>query len=470
MSTIEGLTACVTSFERPERLAACLASIKAAGIENVSISNPTREGDYGCNNSWMVAAYGAKTKRILLIHDDDLLSPEFGLAYQQVIGPCLDKRDAGWASWNAELKFDDGTTAPAPYFAGASAVMPSRHFLDVIEQRGARTFSPCVSIFNRAVLIRACKEAGETLRSNGSLERPGMLLGTEILVYMRHCQTFKRWLHLDKVLSYYGHWSGSGTVIHQAHHTENVMVTGYDLARDQGRCKAPDPTPRIIFVHSVYEPNDAQTREKQRVAQESWKWHFASADFIDCPVSSTGLPKIGRILDAGCELALPEDIVVYCNADCGLATHAFERIVAGVERGRGVTCLGQHVLDPIPGRLYKDLTNLKQPGGIDAVAVTPQWWRLHRDKMPDMYIGREAWDSVFAVLAEEWADGRASGYSNFPDAWHPSRAHTANVVWHQDHFSPWQCDRMEPLNRSNRDLARAFFAERGNDHMVRVLK
>ena len=470
MSSLDTLTACVTSFCRPERLAACLKSIEAAGIKNVTVSNPPREGDYGCNNSWMVAAYKAHTKRVLVIHDDDLLDPAFGEAYETVIGPCLDRRDAGFASWNAELQFDDGRRAPAPYFSGPSTVMPSHHFLDVILERGARTFSPCVSVFNRTVLIRACKEAGEVLTTNGSLERPGMLLGSEILVYARHCRAFKRWLHLDRVLSYYGHWAGSGTVKHQAQHSEGVMITGYDLARYQALCRPPEPTPRIIFVHSVYDPQDEETREKQRIAQESWGWHFATADFIDCPVVSEGLPKIRDLLDEGCRMALPEDIVVYGNADCGLATHAFERIVAGVARGNGVTCLGHHVIEPVPGRLYKDLTNLKQPGGIDMVAMTPAWWRIHREKMPDMLIAREAWDAVFAVLAEEWADGVALDKTSNSELWHTSKAHTANVCWHKDHFSPWQMDRMEPKNRYNRDLARAFFAERGNEELVRALK
>ena len=324
----------------------------------------------------MVAAYRASTKRILLIHDDDLLDPAFGEAYETVIGPCLDRRDAGFASWNAELQFDDGTRAPAPYFAGTSTVMPSKHFAEVILQRGARTFSPCVSVFNRTVLIRACKEAAETLRSNPSLERPGMLLGTEILVYLRHCQAFKRWLHLDRVLSYYGHHAGSGTVIHQANHTEHVMAKGYDLARDQGLCRPPQPTPRIIFVHSVHEPKDPDVRKAQEAAQKSWAWHFQTAEFIDCPHTAPAMPTIRTLLDYGCAFALPEDIVVYGNSDAGLSTHAYERIVAGVERGRGVTCLGHHtVAESIAGPI-KNLYHLKQPGrhrarGRDPSVVGP---------------------------------------------------------------------------------------------------
>jgi len=472
MPLLDGLTACVTSFERPERLAACLKSIEAARIRNVVISNPTRDQDYGCNNSWMIAAYRAHTKRVLLIHDDDLLDPAFGDAYENIIGPCLDKRDAGWASWNSELQFDDGTRAPSPYWQGGSAVMPSKHFEELIFQTGARTFSPCVSIFNRTILIRACKEAGETLTSNPSLERPGMLLGTEILVYLRHCQAFKRWLHLDRVLSYYGHHKGSGTVTHQANHTEHVMSAGYDLARAQGRRLPPEPTPRIIFVHSVYQPKDPEVAEAQKWAQKSWDWHFQTAQFIDTPHFDPSMPTIRTLLDFGCQRALPEDIVVYANSDAGLSTHAYERIVAGVERGRGVTCIGHHTVGESLMGPIKNLTHLKQPGGIELVAMTPQWWKLHREKMPDMHIGREAWDSVFAVLAEEWADGHALPDVSNSENWAKSRAHTPNVCWHKDHFSQWQVERHKPggTQAHNRALARAFFQERGNAYMVSVLK
>ncbi len=470
MSSLDGLTACITSFERPERLANCIKSIVDAGISRITVSNPSREEDYGTNNSWLISAYRAQTKRILLIHDDDLLDPAFGEAYETVIGPCLDRRDAGFASWNAELQYDDGTRAPAPYFVGASTVMPSRHFADVILQRGARTFSPCVSVFNRTVLIRACKEAGEALTMNASLERPGMLLGSEILVYLRHCQAFRRWLHLDRVLSYYGHHAGSGTVIHQENHTEKVMVAGYDLARDQGLCKPPAPTPRIILVHSVYTPNSPDIKSRQEIAQRSWAWHFQTAEFIDCPHVASEMPTIRTLLDYGCLFALPEDIVVYANADTGLSTHAYERIVAGVARGNGVTCLGHHTVQESITRPIKNLTHLKRPGGIDMVAMTPQWWNLHREKMPDMYIGREAWDSVFAVLAEEWADGRAAPEVSRSENWEGSRAHTANVAWHKDHYSEWQERRTtEDKQLYNRKLAREFFAARGNDYMVKIL-
>ena len=473
MSAMDNLTCCITAFRRPERLAKAVESAQAAGFTKIVVCDGEEYGhDIGCNNTWMVAAYRATTKRILVLHDDDTLDPLFGDAYETIIAPCLDKRDAGFASWNASLKYDDGRTEPYAYWQGASSVMPSRRLLAVAQLKGSMTLSPNVSVFNRAVLIRACKEAGEKLILSDSLERPGMLLGTELLVYIRHCQTFTRWLHVDKVLSYLHCYPGSGTIKAQEENREGDLVKGYDLARDLGLCPPAEPTPRIILAHSVYKPKDPVIVEKQRKAQESWKWHFSNADFIDLPLRFDKMPTVRMVLDRACEFALPEDIILYANEDAGLTTHAYERIVEGVARGRGVTCLGNRALVPEPGRLYKSITNCKAPGGIDMVACTPAWWQAHREKMPDMFIGREAWDSVFATLAEEWVDGRGAEDVSKSDYWRRSRAHTDNVCWHEPHHSEWVERILEPggTQAKNRELAREFFTAHGNLRALDLLK
>ena len=273
-----------------------------------------------------------KTKRIVLLHDDDTLAPEFGEAYENVIAPAMDKREAGFVSWSAALKFDDGRMEPCPYWDGQSTLMPSHHLLKVVGARGRLSLSPIVSVLNRAVLIRACKEAGEMLTRNGSLERPGMLLGTEILVYMRHIQQFRRWLYLDRALSFYGAHDGSGTVQAQKNGHELILTGGYDLARDLGECPPIEPTPRLILVYSYYTPEDEETISRHELAQASWRFHFNSCDVIELKYHSPGIPKIRDVLDYACSMALPEDIVVYANADAGLTTLAPERIIAGVQR------------------------------------------------------------------------------------------------------------------------------------------
>lgn len=499
--SVDSVTVCVTTYHRPAYLLRCLESIWVAGFRRVAVAAPeidegsktiieatrgkewasfdvaTTTEDIGCNNTWLLAAYRARTKRILLLHDDDELHPDLGKVYEEVIEPCLDKRDAGFASWDAATKYDDGRTEPCPYWQGSrNLVIPSKQFEKAILGAGNLTHSPTVSVFNRKILIHAVKEAAEKLITNVSIERPGMTFGSELMVYLRHCQAFQRWLHIPQVLSYYGHHEGSGTVKAQAEDRVGDLIRGYELARNHSRLPAPIPTPRILLVHSVYTPKDADIAAKQKRAQESWAWHFNNSDVIDLPYEAPSMPKVSTVFDYACQFAMPEDIIAYVNADAGLTTHAAERILAGIDKGRGVTSCGNRAINPTDGRMYKNLTNLKTPGGTELVAFTPSWWRMHRDKMPDMFIGREAWDTCFNALAEDWADGPGPVITD-PDLWHQSRAHTDNVCWHKDHFSEWQADRLglrsgevPESQRHNRQMAVDFFRNRGDAKLLEMLK
>ena len=472
MSALDGLTVCITAHHRPERLVRCIASAKEAGVKNIVTACGEEWGeDIGCNNTWMVAAYRASTKRILVLHDDDTLDPSFGKAYKEVIAPAMDRGEAGFVSWNASHKLDDGTIEPCPYWEGPSTLMPSHHLLRVVGQMGRLSLSPIVSIFNRAVLIRACKEANDTLTGSQSILRPGMTLGTEILVYLRHIQAFKRWLYLDKVLSYYGKHAGSGTVQAQKANDEKTLIAGYDLARVQGSQFTPAPRPRLLMVYSAHAPKDEDTIARNKAARFSWDFHFSTAEMVEVPFEQDGLPKIRDILDHACALALPEDIVVYANLDAGLTTTAVEKLTEGLARGNGVTFCGNRSLYPQPRRLYKSILQCKPMGGIDIIAMTPAWWKLHRDRMPDMFIGREAWDNCFQALAMEWADGYASADIMFaPGRWRESKAFTDDVCWHTEHAPRWQQERESDTSRHNREMAMAFFASRGNTKAMAHLK
>lgn len=463
------LTVCVTTYQRPERLAKCLASLKAAGIENVVVCDGEEYGgDLGCNNTWMVAAYRARTSRVILMHDDDELAPEFGEVYRTIIKPAMDDGKAGFVSWSAAHKHDDGKIVPCPYWEGPSTLMPAQNLLNVIGRAGGLSLSPTVSVLNRSILIRACKEANDKLTGGVSILRPGMTLGTEILVYLRHIQTFKRWLYLDKVLTYYGHHEGSGTVMAQRQNKEQVLVDGYDAAKVIGLAPKSEARPRLILTYSRFDPKDAETNLRNAAARASWDFQINSGELIECPYDCDGLPKIRDILDHVCAMALPEDIIVYANQDAGMTTHAPERLISGVSRGLGVTLCGNRSFH---AGLHRSILQGKPMGGIDIIAMTPQWWRAHRDKMPDMFIGREAWDNCFQALAMEWTDGRASGDIMFsPSRWPESKAYTDDVCWHVEHVPAWQNERQSESSVWNRDLALAFFKERGNTKALECLK
>jgi hypothetical protein len=44
MSALDGITACVTAFRRPDKLKRCLESIRLAGIKNVSVAHGDEYG------------------------------------------------------------------------------------------------------------------------------------------------------------------------------------------------------------------------------------------------------------------------------------------------------------------------------------------------------------------------------------------------------------------------------------------
>ena len=498
---LDDLTVCITSFRRAWHLDRALRSIREAGIRRVAIAavSPTREvretiaghaygwtsfdvneveADIGCNETWVLATYLSRTPRIIVLHDDDVLMPGFAEAYRTTIDPHL-RSGVGFASWRAWVQDDLGRQTRSEYFRyGETAVLPSSQLWPIVAQRGRLSLSPVVSVLDRETTIHACKEAGQTLRHNDCLERPGMLLGTEILVYLRHIQRFRLWLFVDRVLSLYGSHPGSGTVRAQGEEWGiQRLARGYDVARNQGdQCPA-TPEPRLLIVTSHRELAPGPDRARIARARASRRFLCETAEAIEVriwdadlprafPAGNRKLPYLRDLIDAGASRALPEDIIFYCNDDLGLVIDAPAMIRAAVDRGRGTAVFPRRSHDH-PRPLMRSVLNCQLDGGIDSVAMTPTWWTANREKIPDMVIGAEGWDTVVRVIAEEWADGGRPRETLCcdPHGWAQSRAYLDGVCWHEPHRAPWKDAKRRGGDQAgihNRTLFREFFADRGN--------
>ncbi len=499
MNPLDSLTVCVTTFGDQPRLARALKSLRKAGIRRVTVAaacagEGTRsllllsafadflsfdyvlvEDDPGCNATWLAALYLARTDRVIVLHDDDCLAPEFGEAYVAEVAPMLDAGLADWATWQADHLHDDGRVVPCRFWQRPSGPRPAAHLLEIVGKLGRLSLSPVVSVLDRGTCIDACKEAEQTLTHNLSYLRPGMLLGTEIVVYLRHVDKFPRWFYLDRVLSFYGVHMGSGTIRAQADGAERRLSDGYDLARIQAARHPPQLRPRLILAYSYYSRCSEEEAARNRRAYESWQWHFANSGVVELPIpdaevrlSTTELGDfrpaafIKDVLDRACAHARPRDVVVYANRDVGMTSQAAELLTLGVWRGKGATCCFRRVVTPEPGRLYKTLENFPWDGGFDVFAFTPEWWARNRDKMPDMVLGREVWDTVFRTLVDEFLQG--APVTDVVTDVTASAAYTDGVCWHREHLSDWQRHRRTSAgNLHNLRLAQAFFAERGID-------
>lgn len=475
------ITVAITSFHRASYLDRALKSIVAAGFTNIVVANAESdpevvqvlakypqvkaahvEDDLGCHFLWELAAYHCKTKRIIIVHNDDVLAPELGNVYQQLIKPEMDSGRVQFASWRAHLLHDSGRVQPTEWFHGPTRLASSGPLRDFLLQAGRLSLSPIISILDRNTLIGALKEGRQYLPTHEAcLLHQGMLLGSEIIVYLRHCASFNKWMYIDQVLSLYGCCESSGTV--KAQKTGNLrhLTTGYDMARNYFRMGAymnHKPEPRILLVYDDVEPRDEDERRRFANAMFSWKFHFGQGDVIEMPThvrqwkrssadmgDTRAVPYFRDLIDYGVAHAMPEDVVVYANRDAGLTTLAPEQIIHTV-RQHGVAAAWRRSLTPKPGRLYKHVTNARKDGGVDVVAVTPSWWVKNRDALPDVLIGKECFDWIFRVMAEEM---------------HGKGIYMDDVCWHEPHDSFWKTHRKtNPGQIHNRELAKLFFTKR----------
>lgn len=481
---INDLTVCVTNFKRAGYLDRALKSVLSTGIQNIVVSTTEPDQDVemvlcdkkykniivsrldvdlGCNASWMDAAYHSPTKRLIILHDDDTLSPNLGRVYEEQIKPAMDKGYVDFCTWRAHLLHDDGKVQPTEWFHGPTRMCSSGFLRDFMLKQGRLSLSPIISIFDRDTLIGALKEAHQYLTPHEEcLYRPGMLLGTEIIAYLRHCARFSKWMYVDQVLSYYGCCDSSGTVAAQKTGDLRPLTIGYDRARKyflSGQFESARPDPRIIFVYDNVEPIDKEERRRFKYAMDTWKFHFNQGDVLEFPTTVNQwsrnsssiedprpVPFLKDVVNYGMRFARQEDIVVYANRDICLTTHAPERIIKAVQ-AHGVAVAWRRNFIPVPGRFYKHSTHARRDGGVDLVAISPKWWKENQDKIPDMFLGRECWDWVFRIIAEEK---------------HGKDIYADDIVYHEPHDNQFwkQNKKTNPAQIHNRAQAKVFFARR----------
>jgi len=490
------LTVCITSFKRTAHLKRAIASVDSKFKIVVSSAEPTEEvtkalldsfrpnlivdrsPELGCNAAWMRAAYYADTSRVLILHDDDCLTPEFASRYKAMILPAL--KDGLAVTWRGAHLWENGTITPADYWTGATCSMPASDLEQCILRRGA-TLSPIITVFDRRTLIHALKECEAALTEPQCFLHPGMLLGTEIIAHLRQQQGKKGWVYINEVLSHYGVHNGSGTYAAQQGGTYERLLAGYDYARSYFKSHEAPPeqyAPKLLLIYSDVPPWDDDCKRRFENARYSWDLHFQTGAMMDFPVKDSDLhrtsesigdprpvPYVRDLFDYGCKFAMPEDIVVYINKDAGLTTVAPERIIEAVQRNNGVACAFRRNITPTPWVHLKTLTGGSCDGGFDLMAFQPGWWRMHRNKLPDMLIGREAWDTCFRTLAEEHVSGEAASSLRI-DYWNMPM-HLDHTIWHEYHPPYWiKAKYSNPGQQLNRKLAQQFFSERGNTYYV----
>lgn len=497
-----GLTVVVTSFKRAKFLARCLKSVAAAGCSEVVIScacpdkavqavisNFSKEApwvrvfasaiphDLGCNELWLRGIYYATTPYVLVLHDDDFLDPSFGSTYRDLICQHLDK-GVGLVSWRGaiitgEASKEDKDAIPAEYFNGATRILGTAALSEVLLDKTKPAVSPGVSIWRRDVAIQALKEAHDVLTTPESYSRPGMMLGNEVLTYLRHCERFDKWFYINKVLTYFGSHPGSESVsMEQSGKYQSVQLPKTNVARDyflKHRGLAYQPHTRFLLTRSEYVSSNRDEKRRNAYAASTWKHHENNGEIYFLPVfdgmltrSSRDLgdtrkvPFIRDLLDYAVASARPEDVALLTNTDTCVTVDGIDKLRAAFANPNLHAAYGfRH---NIPGKLsgpYKDLRWAHADGGIDLIAVRPAWWQKCRDYFPsDMVMGCQWWDHIMRDVINESQPGID-----------PS---LRNLIYHEIHEPFWDSDvkirTKNPGQVVNWRASRNFLASRGLPH------
>lgn len=480
------VSVCLTNFGRPMLLKRAIDSALAAGFKDISVSamkHPTddvepilagyngaltvaRNIDLGCQTSWLIAAYYARTPYVILLHDDDQLCWPLGAVMQKKILPALNS-GVGFASWRARLRFEDGTTRETEYMRKPTGVWNSSEIEKFVLRPRRLSLSPIVSVFNREVLIHAIKEC-ETVITD--YLHPGMALGSEVLVYLRHCSTFPKWQFIDEQLSEYGAHSGSGTVQYQNSGNLTRLTKGYDAVRLYYTAHKNMPItypPRILLLSVPFQSNDADEQQRFDNARRTWEFHFNQGTMLDFPImegmlkrsskdlgDTAWVPYLKDVIDYGVAHALGEDVISYANLDLGFTTLLPEQVCAIVNE-HGV-CVGwRRTMAFNADHPLRTCKNGLRDGGCDFFAVSKKWWKANRDKLPDMFLAANHWDFCFRVYAERATNGKCYLYD-----------HTIHAP-HDSFFSRHKMDNVR--QRHNHAVTRKFFQSIGDNKIVQTI-
>lgn len=216
-------------------------------------------------------------------------------------------------------------------------------------------------------------------------------------------------------------------------------------------------TVNFHHIWSCYSPGDGKTAQRMKLAQQTW----AQQPWQEMPVLDSALPRLFRdaggavpyikdLIELGGAFASPVDILIFTNADICVSLRCCDQLAEMLQTRNA---LYGHRFDfkrldePLPddkihtGSYYC---------GMDLFAFRKAWWMENARHMPDMLIGRQAWDSVMQYLIM---------------GTHPNLdCDCCGVCYHEKHPSVWEDAkniRSLPSQVHNITLAREWFAKHG---------
>jgi hypothetical protein len=479
-SPVSDVTVVITNFQRPEMLLAAYNSCKLAHVAHIvitssgitkavrsvldrieldpSVTVTARSDDAGCNENWIRGAALVKTSRLTILHDDDLLLP----AYEAVVAG---KFSADIIHWNG-AKHNPAGSFPGIYVTCGTlpdGVYPITFLLQFLLNPNANTLSPVSGCFPTSHVLSTLEECEKNFGPWAYL-RPTMMVGNDLLLWLRACQNYRTFYYSQTPFISYGHHSGSASFDDASYHRLKLLPI-YKATRDY----YVRSTPHLIHVINRFIPSDPSNLSRIHGAAISWDigyhyefihpchqwaWHRDSTSIGE----PTGTPFLRDLLQRGLDSATtPNDMIVLTNDDTIInqyfwfaAMDKLRECGAGCSFRRNVSAT-----DLVNCWAYPSNPIGTRHCGRDAFFFTQDWLREHLMDIPDYIVGFCDWDSTLAMLIR-LTNGHVSTAPEFSEE-HPSSELPSRYIYHIDHSARWAETFDHPGNRYSRSLTDDFF-------------
>lgn len=489
--TDPGLTVVITSFRRPKMLMDAFASCQQAGVRRVVISasgenedirqvlkvlsnrSPTPvissiPDDLGCNELWLRGARLVKTPWIHILHDDDLILPKFG----QLNG-MLDE-GVGFYHWPG-ARHGDGQFGQAGKLIGLTQGSIFTDFLVPRVINGGLSLSPVTGLFHTKHVVQVLEECQE-LSQQFEL-RPGMMIGNDLLIWLRAIEKYKRFYYIPTPLVSFGHHAGSVTWNDFRLHLGGLQPL-YAKMRNWWLqlpvAKGPslqfvdaDPgiAPRIIHCVEAHMDRNPQETARKSFARASWNTLYGKG-MVPAVYSryardarTIGDPRDLPFLKDVIANAIPAkggvsgDIFVFTNDDIILHKNILPEIRRAV--GAWGACSSHRcIVNTRPDINSEALfpTMFAGDTGRDLFAFSWDWLKKYWDNIPDFVLGAPNWDTGLAGLIR-YTTGDNSQVRNSSE-----REINKRYVCHLLHHPQWQDSvNGNAAGEHNDKLARSLF-------------
>jgi len=208
----------------------------------------------------------------------------------------------------------------------------------------------------------------------------------------------------------------------------------------------------IYHIHTARVAADPDTSLRMIFAQQTW----IRQPWIDFPISDDSLPRLWiegdrvfpylrDLFDAAVRKCREADVILYTNADILVRSDCCARVERTLLRSDACYCFRRDFHHRIDCTLADiDYAKGLFYPGADLFAFRPIWWSRHRQSMPDMLVGNEAYDLVLRTLIDETNLGRQTRIDDLIAYWEdPMHRYSLRSQLH------------------NLQLASSFFFQRG---------